>query len=418
MSIRPSRSILECCKLDCVEQVANALGASVPEADIFLLIQNMIDAAIAAIPATPVVVPLGIPFPENVRFVAESWSTPTINPDFQFTTIDAAYASILAAEGGVPSSTEEYTIYIYPGNYTIPALLLSNIALVGVDREGVILTGATAWNAGAGANAPLAALAETITLRDVTLNGSLVFDSTAKTAGTADLIIEQSSVTGALTFTGGAVITSLDTVRIIDSIIDGSITQTEMFVQITSSQANLSDYSLAAVTVPPPNLARLEVTGEVFTATTATFGSGLVRVTNSRIDGAWVASGGAQLQILNDSADSTWALNLITASTAHIFDTKYVQANLTSTDSTGTADREYVRLSAVLAADPTIIPIVPPFITNNYFAAITPTSASGAVADFFMTTSTTSLTIIGVINPSPDATVDILLIQHTPSYAF
>lgn len=130
--------------------------------------------------------------PGRSLFVAKSWPTGA-DPDIFFTTIPAA----LAKAATLPrTNLDMVSVFVFPGVYTEPFELISNVAIVGYDRINTSITGAITWNPGAGANTPTANDPEFVSMRDVWMQANLTVDGTGKASNGSVIKIERFLMTG------------------------------------------------------------------------------------------------------------------------------------------------------------------------------------------------------------------------------
>lgn len=201
----------ECRELwnDCIRpELAAALGAPVPEtADIYSAISQIAkDLAVTAVTEGATVIEDGDnievtgagtaidPYvvngqaafkPEHTKFVAKAWDG-VVDDEVFFTTISAALAQIVA-EDPLRNSDNPWSVLIYSGTYTENVEVPSNVCLIGTDLNAVTIAGNVSWNAGAGINAALSAGREQVSIYDLTINGALSTNTTAKTGNSISL---------------------------------------------------------------------------------------------------------------------------------------------------------------------------------------------------------------------------------------
>lgn len=161
-----------CHGLPCLEQVANALGAADPHTPIYPLI-SQIAKDVADVQLSSAFVPL----PRHTRYVSPSWALSGVVPlpAGYYTSIAAAYASILA-ETPVPLATDKYQIILNEGHYAETVFLVSNVNLIGTDKDGVFLDGPVAYHVGSGVNAAAFNLDEDTSIENLTMTNGLLGD--------------------------------------------------------------------------------------------------------------------------------------------------------------------------------------------------------------------------------------------------
>lgn len=156
--------------------------------------------------------------PARTFFVASSWLV-TSDPARQFTDPQAA---LTAAAALLPTQDAPVVIIIYPGVYTQNLTLVSNVHLFGFTTNGTRLTGTVTWTAGAGVNAPQAAIRERIYMRGLRFEGAWSIDATAKTASFAELVQRAVNVLADFTYLGRALTGGQDFLVMSDGVNTGT----------------------------------------------------------------------------------------------------------------------------------------------------------------------------------------------------
>jgi len=122
--------------------------------------------------------------PAGTLFVSPSWPAEA-NPAVFFTTIAAALAQAALMN---PSTTNKIAVLIFPGAYVVAGLaLVSNVNLIGAERDACRISGTMTWNPGVGVNAPQIGTAESIELTNLlmsTAGTTLTVDTTGKPVST------------------------------------------------------------------------------------------------------------------------------------------------------------------------------------------------------------------------------------------
>jgi hypothetical protein len=154
-----------------LEALANALGAPDPHDPVYPLIAQIatdIAENVVLADLTAGVVPI----PHHTRYVSPSWTIGSgpLPPGY-FTTIAAAYASILA-ETPIPLDSDKYVIYLNVGHYAEDINAVSNVDLVAIDSA-VTFDGAFNYSSGSGINAGAVGVNEVVNLVNIFFNGAI-----------------------------------------------------------------------------------------------------------------------------------------------------------------------------------------------------------------------------------------------------
>jgi hypothetical protein len=139
------------------------------------------------------------PGPLRTLFVSQLWTTP-IDVNTQFTSIPLALAKIGSLTSNTPLATEPWTIIVYPGTYNDPIDMLSNVSIVGMNQNCVIL-GAEAtltWECGGTLNAGNTANREVVGFSNFTTLGHITLTRTNKTGGTTLTTIKNMNMSSGL----------------------------------------------------------------------------------------------------------------------------------------------------------------------------------------------------------------------------
>jgi hypothetical protein len=148
-----------------LEALANELGAADPHNPVYPLLTQLITQL------TNNQLPNAfVPLPRHTRYVSPEWKLSDVVPlPFGYhTSIEDALLSI-RAETPVPLATDKYQVIVNPGRYSTVIFPVSNVDIVGTDRDSVILDGGVGWNIGSNNNAGAHNVDETITLSNLTL---------------------------------------------------------------------------------------------------------------------------------------------------------------------------------------------------------------------------------------------------------
>jgi hypothetical protein len=135
--------------------------------------------------STPAALAAESPGPLRTLFVSQMWTTP-IDTNTQFTSIPLALAKIGLVTSNNPLSTEPWIIIVYPGTYNEPIDMLSNVSIVGMNQNCVILGAAATltWICGTGLNVGNTANREVVGFSNFTTLGDITLTRTAKTGST------------------------------------------------------------------------------------------------------------------------------------------------------------------------------------------------------------------------------------------
>jgi hypothetical protein len=134
---------------------------------------------------TPAPMAAESPSPLRTLFVSQSWTAP-IDTNIQFTSIPLALTKIGLATSNTPLASDPWTIIVYPGNYNDPINMLSNVNIVGIDQNSVILGSAATftWVCGTGLNVGNTSNREVVSLSNFTTLGDIILTRTSKTGST------------------------------------------------------------------------------------------------------------------------------------------------------------------------------------------------------------------------------------------
>jgi hypothetical protein len=186
-----------------LEALANALGAPDPHYPVYPLLTQIIANETENIIAADIAAGVFTPVPRHTAYVSPAWSTTSL-PAGYYTSIAAAYAAILA-QTPVPLASDKYVIFLNAGHYSEAVPLISNVDLVGIDRDAVFLDGAVTWAVGVVQNSGAFALDETVSLSGVTItNGLAANGNTAKSAALLQLLrLQNVNVVAGAVLSGG-----------------------------------------------------------------------------------------------------------------------------------------------------------------------------------------------------------------------
>ena len=175
--------------------------------------------------------------PERTLFVAQSWSAP-VDPTTHFTSIALAYAASVAL---TPTADNPVEILVYPGTYTDPIDVVSNVHLIGTDQQrAVIVTGAVTWTPGDGVNLSQTNDNENLGVAFITFTQPWTIDSTLKVAGSSGPVFRGVILAG-ITYNGQV---ALDT-----SIIFASVMQPGVYTFNDIGQMNFYASRTRAMTL-------------------------------------------------------------------------------------------------------------------------------------------------------------------------
>lgn len=358
---------------------------------------------------------LETPYPANVRFVSPSWTEPVV-PNVHYTTIAQAYASILA-ENPAPSDVTPYNILIYPGVYSEALTMVSNVYLIGTEKDAIRISGAMSWTQGAGVNAPLINNQEEVMIKNILMSGGLTTNSTAKPLNTvAGTRLEFDRVTYSgptLTLTGRRDSAGvMDVVRINTALfMNTSVNQAYSLTEINNSELLLDTYSLTAAFA---RLKRLLVKGGRIVFDTTVMQMSTISMDNAITEGNWTTTS-STWRIMNCSRLER--LLLQENSLGYIFNTPHPSTALLA-DATSSADRSwsYMNSSATVANTTVLMTIPLKYITNAYEVTITPITT--ATAGNHPAIVSKSATQIGVYSLTSDAAGGYRIAIHMPNALF
>jgi hypothetical protein len=203
------------------------------------------------------------PAPLRTVFVSQTWTAP-IDSNTQFASIPLALAKIGLLTSNTPLAAEPWTIVVYPGNYPDPINMLSNVSIVGIDRNSVILgaEATLAWVCGTGGlNAGNTANREVIGLSNFTTLGDITITRTTKTGGTTLTTLENIIMSSGLKTVGiygrtAVVPPTDDRTEFNKCKLDGAsfVTQRCGFVKKTDTRCKFTAISIGTFALPGESL--------------------------------------------------------------------------------------------------------------------------------------------------------------------
>lgn len=132
--------------------------------------------------------------PARTLFVAQSWPT-GVDPLVFFTTIAGALAQAATMN---PSAFNPISIVIYPGTYSDPLTLVSNVSLFSTARRSTNITGPVTWTPGAGVNAAQAGQREEVGIVLSNILSTISIDASAKTGDVSAFDCRDAGIRGGL----------------------------------------------------------------------------------------------------------------------------------------------------------------------------------------------------------------------------
>lgn len=306
---------------------------------------------------------------DNIRYVALTWSTPPTT-GYHFTTFADAYTSILT-ETPAPSSSDPYTIFVYPGFYSEVVNAVSNVNLVALGATRLDLT----WVVGQGVNAPNTLLVENLSLKDISIFVSSpdLMDSRGKVSGTCLMTLDNCSIiTSDVVLQGRSVPVGHDFIAN-DTDIQTTLRQVDVTVTLNHCRCILPSW---AMNDNQGSRRMITVTGGSVLTGVCNFTNGLIEFLNVRASGDWLINS-LTMRMVNSAVDANLALTLILGSLAYFINTPYREGSLVNSGGTSAADRStVVIITPELVAGNNVIPIALPYLNSTYRVMITPVLAT------------------------------------------
>lgn len=190
--------------------------------------------------------------PGRTLYVAQSWPA-GVDPTKCFTDVPSAMAAA-AALTPPPDVSNPALIIFYPGLYSQPVTLLSNVHLCGHNARGCTITGAVTYTPGAGVNASQAGLYERVYISDMGISGAFSIDCTGKPIGQGTNVdCRAADISGNVTHKGRALTGGQDIFETWDGAhggtwsFDGSTPFFRSGAELTGSSLNLSNCTIGSV---------------------------------------------------------------------------------------------------------------------------------------------------------------------------
>lgn len=314
--------------------------------------------------------PANTVIPANTLFVAKSWSG-NPNPNVYFTTISGALTQAATMS---PSTSSIINIIIYSGTYTENLTLVSN-ANLSSPNHGVVVSGNVTWTPGIGVNAPQSATAETLTVSDVIITGTLLVDSTSKPSGhSATLTTYKSEVRGTTTINWRAISASVDdTLFTYDgTIFDGLITISQgtalMYSTIMNNGLTVDNVASVSTQSCDINTANVNIiTGSTLTAVGTDISTNVIVATGSQYTG--------------DNSIIRSGLLVSTGASANARNATFSNLGTPGDGlSGGTVDRSIWTFgTATTSTGTNTVNIYPPFTNTAYNVGLTQTSGTAVI---------------------------------------
>lgn len=306
----------------------------------------------------------GIDFaPERTLFVAQSWPVGA-DPTRYFTTIAAALG---AAPALAPSTANAVAIYVFPGTYADPLVLVSNVHLFGGTRHDVTVSGAVTWNPGAGVNAPQTNAVEEIDIFSIRFRGTFTVDATGKVSSISSLDLLHLDMVGSISVTGRP--GGLDGFQAWDCILEpaAGLTFNDM-ISVNLLNGTYTGITLTGVT-------SLEIDGnQVFGDININTPGQSSRIASAQIFGLVNVTASAETDFTGSWFAPGSVLTVAAGAVADVRTAEYnVAANLAGA---GSIDRSIWRTTfGPTAIGDNVIPINPPLPTTDYHVSIELTAA-------------------------------------------
>jgi hypothetical protein len=310
--------------------------------------------------------------PARTLFVSQAWSTGS-DPLVFFTKISDA---LTQAATLTPRAFNPVTIIVYPGTYSDPLTLVSNVHFFGNSYRDVLIDAPVTWTPGAGVNAAQASIREEIDFAFIHFNAptaSISVDSTAKLDDSNSVLDMRDC-----DVRNGATIVSrpgqIDYFQVWSSICTGNFSFTNTNTNMSSISAQSGNWTWSG------NCA-IDWTGGEILANSSLNGTSTGRFSGLEVAGTVYVGPGCHLNLPGSYLDVGSVLTVDVGGTADIRAGEYnVQANLVGP---GTIDRNIWRTNIIGEGSTLIganaITIDPPLPNNDYVVAVTLTSAAGGV---------------------------------------
>lgn len=308
--------------------------------------------------------------PARTLFVAKSWPV-GFDASICFTDPQSAM-NAAAALSPPPDVNNPAVIIFYPGTYSTPVVLVSNVHLFGHNTRGCALTGAITWTPGAGVNASQAGLFERVYCARMGLSGAINIDCTGKASMGVGTTFDTRDVdiTGSVTALGRA--------------LSGGADDFQTWDCINSSGAWLFDGMVPLFNAGTQIGGSLAIHNGAFGAA---FNAAVVFAPVSLVNTPGTSGQGNKFNVVNVDATSVFGphpgskVGLVTVASGGSADLRGVEyfanSNLAGA---GAIDRSVWRTTfGATAAGNNTVPIAPPYIDANYNVSLTLTAGPGGV---------------------------------------
>lgn len=287
----------------------------------------------------------------HLCFVSPKWIN-KLPPRFE--SVARAYSFITRSDP--PTSSDPYHVIIYPGRYSSPLRLVSNVNLIGTS-PGEVIVEVMEWQVGYGKNRSLLDRIENVSLRNLVINDHVIVTVNEKKAWlySSYLFVTSCTLNNSIILEG-----RMADVMYMDrsTVVAGSIYQHDYRVVMSSCNVKLSSYSV----VSSSSEDSLSVTSSVFfVSTLSAVGSGVV-INGSEVSGSHHFMSGSVR--LHDCLTSNWYLNLNHHAIGYIRNSNHDESRLSSDDGTGRIDR--VVHHAIVMDTIATINLNPALITSKY----------------------------------------------------
>jgi hypothetical protein len=190
--------------------------------------------------------------PGRTLFVAKSWPT-GVDASLCFTDVPAALTAA-AALTPPPDVSNPALIVLYPGLYSQPVTLMSNVHLLGCSPKGCSITGAVSYSPGVGVNASQSSLVERVYMSRFGISGAFTIDASGKPLGQGVTVdCRDVDISANLTFHGRATTGGQDFFQTWDGVhggtawlFDGAIPSFNNGSQLGASTVTLTNCAFGA----------------------------------------------------------------------------------------------------------------------------------------------------------------------------
>jgi hypothetical protein len=385
------------CKASCCDKLLSQLGApNPPTANFYDILTTIINNLIPTpTPSTAIA-----PTPRHTRFVALSWGTSNPPPDYYFTDIPSALASIVA-ETPNPTRADAYQIILFPGTYgddTTTLQLVSNVNIYGFERRDTTIAYAVNWDVGFGINAGGAGAIEQVCFRGLILTGGYTESVSPTKPGAVQsvaMFFDTEVRDGDVTFTGRTA-NIQDYFQMFDSFFfspavsfttGGNINFYQTFVEVNTM------------------VIQAAAAGDIFYTFDTNQQDGAVTfinvyaiITMSTIASPMTTSGVCTIYMLNCAVDRGSSLNVNAGSNAYLMGSQYSPTFLSGA---GNVDRTITQMTVVGSG---VATFATPYVNANYNVIATP-QVGGVMALGINTKTTTGFTYVGTAGVTYDITV-------------